>query len=159
MEDKEIPRYEGSHVYILDSLKNPSRVVLATNPHIGHVTTPGFGKRGDMSFENAAKECTEIQTGLAVDDLQLLSEWDNDGKPFREPNGVVQFVKVRNYLARKVGPEDIGQRIEEYRKTPNGRKYNPQFAEISTLPGMDGIASDLLGCIEENLGYRFGVLE
>jgi len=155
MSGEQIPSFEGSHVYILDSMENPRKIVLARNPYIGHVATPGFGKRGDMSFEDAAKQYTEKQTGLMIDDLELLSEWDNDGRPFKEPNGVVQFVKVRNYLARKVEPEDIGHRINEYRETVNGRKYMPEFVEISELPERDDVASDIVKGLKEHFNYEF----
>ncbi len=139
----DIRRYEGSHVFIFDSVDEPTKIVLAYNKNIGHIATPGFGQRNVLSFEEAAKEYTERQTGLIVDDLELLEEWDNDGKPFMEPNGRLQFVKVRNYLARKVEPRDIENRIEGYRKTENGRIYKPSFVEILRLNEVKDLAPDV----------------
>jgi hypothetical protein len=139
----DIRKYEGSHVFIFDSVDKPNRIVLVYNPKIGHVATPGFGRRGDMNFEEATKAYTEKQTGLIVDDLELLEEWDNDGKPFLEPDGTLQFVKVRNYLARRVNPEDIEKRIEEYGKTENGRDYKPSFVEILRLNEVNNLAEDV----------------
>lgn len=140
----DIGRYEGSHVFIFDSVDEPARIVLAYNKNIGHIATPGFGQRKGLGFEEAAKEYTERQTGLIVDDMELLEEWDNDGKPFMEPNGRLQFVKVRNYLAKKVEPEDIEGEIEKHRRfTENGRIYKPNFVEILRLNEVNNLAEDV----------------
>ena len=143
MNQQTVRKYEGSHVYIFDSLENPQKIVLATNPFIGHIATPGFGPREEMSFEDAVKKYTKKQTGLIIDDLELLSEWDNDGNPFEEPNGIVQYVKVRNYLAREV-PGNMNMIIDEHSNTSDGRKYKPFLALLSDLDRIKNIAPDVL---------------
>jgi hypothetical protein len=155
---EKVRRYEGSHVCIFDDPENPTRIVLSRNRFIGHIETPGSGSRGDMTFEESAIANTKKQTGLDVYDLELLSDWNNGGKPFREPNGVLQYVRIQNFLARGVepsDPEEIEQRIGEYRQTDKGRVYQPTFTEICRLNQVEGLAPDVLDLMREHFGYSF----
>ena len=145
---KETPRYEGSHVFIFDP-KDPTRIVLATNSYIGYIGVPGWGHKGDMGFEDAAKRYVKEQTGLDVYDLELLGDpWDNEGEPFEERSGLVQDVLVHNYLARRVEPEDIQGRIDQHRETEQGRKYKPMLVDIEKLPEIEGLAEETIGIVQ-----------
>jgi hypothetical protein len=155
---QEIPRYEGSHVCIFDDPDKPTRIVLSRNRFIGHIETPGSGPRGDMCFEESARVNTEKQTGLRVYDLELLSDWDNNGEPFREPNDALQYVRIQNFLARGVepsGPEGIEQRIGEYRQTKEGQIYQPTFTEICRLNEVEDLAPDVIELMKKHFGYTF----
>ena len=157
-ESENIKRFEGSHVCIFDSIDSPTRIVLSWNRFIGHYETPGSGPRGDLSFEQSAIANTRKQTGLDVYDLELLTDWDNGGEPFREPNGVLQYVRIQNFLARGVKPSDpdeIARAIGEYRQTEMGRIYQPTFTEICRLNEVEGLAPDVLQLLEEHFGYSF----
>jgi hypothetical protein len=137
-----IGKYEGSHVYIFDSPEMPSKIVLVKSNSIKQTTTPGFGQKENLSFEEAAIKYTEMQTGLIVDDLTPLVSF-KPPEPVKEPSGIVQYVDVMNFLAWRVEPRDIESRVIEYQKTEDGKKYQPRLIEIAKLNEVKDLAPEI----------------